>query len=137
MKINILHILKEIPLADYNAGMAPAVVLVWVNPPRKFMQRRATAMRELDARKLMARKKSESGDGFVVDPVALEKLVTEFNQTMMQWYSELLSKGEDPESHWSPEELAELSENEPSLHMWLIKQVERNIRDHRDGAKKK
>lgn len=140
--IKFLPIVKEILLAEYDPRMAPEKVFVWVNPPRVFLRKRDEAIKTLDARNLLARKPREDANGsvgFDVDHEAVQKAALEFNEFMYGWYAELLSQGEDPETHFTADEvraLQQTEESDPNFFPWLIQQTARKMRDHRSGEKK-
>ncbi len=123
MKIDILAICTPIALSEYDDRLSPAEVLVWVNPTRQFLRERDDLMTGIT---------SASPEG---QPISDDALVP-FNNAMMDWYARLWSKGADPATHWTLNEVQELNETDPSLFRWLLKQSNVVMRDHREQKKK-
>ena len=115
MKIDLRPILKPLALAEYDARMESAVVEVWVNPSRAFLSERD---------KLIAGLKDNDGD------------FGQFNLSMFAWYAELWSQSTDEESHWTIDEVREVSDADPALFNWLVRTSSQMLNEHRAQEKK-
>lgn len=130
MKINITPIVKGIRLSEYDERMAPAEVLVWVNPTRGFLQVRTDAIKSLPAPTLPSPKLEEER------PNLGEGRFEEFNTLMFGWYAELWSKGVAAETHWTAEEVQALNEQDPTLFTWLMQRSAQLMNERRLVEKK-
>jgi hypothetical protein len=108
-------------------------VNVWVNPTRKFLAERDRAIAGLDARNLQPKADDPEKQ---IDPEALQKMTESFNAKMFDWYARLWSKGADAESHWTADEVKEVSETDPALFNWMVKESSRMMADWRAQEKK-
>jgi hypothetical protein len=108
MKITIPKIIREVPLADYAPEMNGAVVKVWVNPTRDFLQQISAAITQED----------EQAAAHVI------------SQPVSEWYAQLLSQAPDAESHWTADELQAVADTDPALWAWLISRCWSRINDH-------
>lgn len=127
MKIINRPICKVLELKDYDPRMEPGEVFIWVNPQREFLRRRDVFMRDFS-------RAPEINDEKSLD-MNLERLEI-FNLQMLDWYAELWSKGENAESHWTADEVRELSDADPACFSWLVSNSTRLMSEHRKGEKK-
>lgn len=128
MKIDIHPILRVIELSDYDERMKPGQVFVWVNPTRAFLDVRARLMADLAIKDI----KAESAENVELATARF----TVFNSQMMAWYAELWSQSADAESHWTVEEIEQLSAVDPAFFNWLVRESAHVMREHRTGEKK-
>ena len=126
MKVEIRAILKVLELKNYDPRMAPGEVFVWVNPTRTFLLRRDEAMQHISRESVK--------DGKSLD-MAQERLEI-FNAKMFEWYAHLWSKGDDPETHWTADEVEGMSKLDGAFFNWLVRESARLLREHRTGEKK-
>lgn len=129
MKIDIQTILRVIELSGYDERMKPGQVFVWVNPTRAFLDVRARLMADLAIKDIKAETSAEN-----VELTTAKYSV--FNSGMMAWYAELWSQSADVESHWTAEEIEQLSAVDPSFFNWLVRESAQVMREHRTGEKK-
>lgn len=152
MKLQIQKITKPIELKEYHEGYGNQKLHVWVNPTRNIRREREE---QLDAiQKRMAQEAladTEFNEHMAgADEQAKKKLeaqlekrqkgfaefIAEWNEKSYQWLSVIWSQGEDTESHWTPDEIKELDENDPSLAAWLVAQTVEMQNQQRDLQKK-
>ena len=156
MKIHIQPICRVLALIEYDERMAPGEVFVWVNPTRAFLARRDETMREFSTKRKPVSKKlfevsevSEANEDelFAADKSAvageikkegseIRARLESFNLQMCAWYAELWSRGEDMETHWTADEVQNLSDLDPALFTWLINHSDRAMKEHRTAEKK-
>ncbi len=123
MKIDIPVICADVALSEYDERLSPAVIKVWVNPTRQFLRERDEMIAGISSMKTAE------------NPVT-EEVLEPFNNAMMDWYARLWSKGADPETHWTADEVRVLNETDPSLFHWLLTRSGQVMREHRENEKK-
>jgi len=55
----------------------------------------------------------------------------------LAWYAEWLSQADDPETHWTADELQEISETDPALWDWIVIRAWALVDDYRADMLKK
>lgn len=59
-----------------------------------------------------------------------------FNRSLLTWWAEIWSQGDDAGKHWTVEELEEVDRADPDLLRFMLAQSNALINDHRARAKK-
>ena len=139
MKLNIPKITQAIPLTDYAPELvhddgSPAVVWAWVNPPAALINTHSA----LRARAQAALKTiKEAGGDQAVQAAQMHEL-REVGAGLQAVFAELWSARSDPETHWTPEEVAALANNaeNPALYGWLTNRTLAAINEYRSGLRK-
>lgn len=129
-KINIPVLVRPIDLADYAPELAGGTVYVWVNPTRDVIEERRNIFAEIgELLKVEAEKRDD----------AWRARDDELGRRSVAWYARIWSRHADPATHWTPEEVNQLSEHEtdPGLYRWLIARTIALMEDHRQGVAKK
>ena len=129
-KINIPVLVRPINLADYAPELAGGTVHVWINPTRDVVAERNAIFSEIG--ELLKVEASARDD-------AWRARDDELGRRSTAWYARVWSQHKNPATHWTPEEVDQLSEHEtdPGLYRWLIARTMALIEDHRRGAAKK
>lgn len=135
MQILVPPIVRPLALSEYAPELAGApLVWVWVNPTRAFRQEydALTTRRETANAALSAAKPSD-------DLTALAEELSAVGLGLARWYAQLWSQHPDAATHWTPEDVTQLANNEdnPALYGWLCRQAWRLIREYRAGQEKK
>lgn len=138
MPFSIPRITRPLLLTDYAPEFVaddgtPAVIHVWVNPPREFIQRHE----ELRRQRKELRTAIEKAEGEAILPLARELAVAD--SEWVKWYAELWSQHRDPQTHWTPESVQVVfgAESDPLLYEFLITESVGLINAHRTGNQKK
>jgi len=118
MKLNFPKIIHEIDLGEYDEAMKGQKVSVWVNPTGGHLVKMGELNKTLN---------EEAGN---------EDAKAEY----LAMFSELLSQGEDKETHVSAEELQDIidgtKDTDPRFWMWFQVRIVDEINSHRLGLKK-
>lgn len=133
MKIEIPKIVEKLALAEYAPEFGAAVLEVWVNPPRGFIEDLNIAMRRgID---LVIPKDKPAEDVRVEMAARMEEILTE----QLRLFSELLSQGSEA-SRLPAEDLRtmvkETAETDPMFWAWVKRQIVDMINGHRSYEKK-
>jgi hypothetical protein len=59
------------------------------------------------------------------------------DEAVLAWYADLLSQDSDPATHWTAEELQQLSDADPAIWQWLAAQCWDALGAHREALQKK
>lgn len=148
MRISIPKILRRIDLADYAPELVhpdgkPILVWVWVNPPRDLMERRRAILQTGgDAIRRLKDAPAGGTDGQGLTLEERRRIVADLADTstgISAWFAEIWSQGQDPETHWSAEDVLTVGKNstDPALYVWLQNRTMELIEEHRSGEKKR
>jgi hypothetical protein len=148
----------------YAKELTGHTIHVWLNPPRKLRAQidECHAQIALLTNKLFALGKSlvelQKDIDTIKDEKKREKITSQKNDTEQKvqeiakerednfdmlpgLFSQVWSKGEDPESYWSVSEIKTMidstKESDPMLWVWLRDNTVRMIAEHRTQLKKK
>jgi len=147
MRISVPKIMRPIDLADYAPELVrpdgkPALVWVWVNPPRDLMDRRSRQIQVgADAYRTLAGSLPAAGGQTLTDDQR-RRIMSDLHATgleMASWFAEIWSQHSDAETHWTTDDVTTLGINEtdPSLYPWLQRRTLQLIHEHRDAEKKR
>lgn len=143
MKDIFKKIIRPLDLRSYAPEMETEIP-VWVNPPRSLLA-------EIDGLALAVvsiRKELEEMAGANPENEAqtrargkeLSRRLEEIGLAQAEIMARLWSQSEDPETHWSVEEVRELveqaSDTDPALWSWMRASTLQMIREYRAGQKK-
>jgi hypothetical protein len=138
MPFTIPRITRPLLLTDYAPEFVkedgkPAVIHVWVNPPREFIQKHES----LRVQRKRLRAELEKAEGEQILPLARELAVAD--DEWVKWYAELWSQHAEAETHWTPEAVWQVfnAEGDPQLYDFLITESIGLINAHRTGTQKK
>lgn len=134
MRIIVPPITRPILLSDYAPELVrdngePITVYVWVNPPRRVLREFSDLNSEVRAIQEMADS---------ADQEELSTRVARVSGAISEWYAALWSQHRDTLTHWTADEVRELSASDadPALYDWLCARSWEAIRDYRAGQKK-
>ena len=146
MKVKAVIITQPIDLGEYNEAMSGGVIHVWVNPPRSVRKEREELLRTYAKffrsvavpEKPIAKKHALAVllDLFRGKKTRTLTQLQEAERKVYAWFAELWSQGDNPELHWSVDEVAEINEQDPVLYQWLIRRSVLMV-DAWQGDKKK
>jgi hypothetical protein len=109
---------------------------VWVNPTRKIkndfdsLQIKTIGLRN-ESEKLLAAKKPDDKKA-----ESLSKKVDAVNESIYEWYANMLSQSSDTDSHTSADELAGLADEDPALWIFIATGIQALIGEHAEGIRK-
>lgn len=111
MKFDIPRIVRAVPLRDYAPEYGEHVIWMWVNPPRAKRQ----AFAGIAAQWKLLQKRltdlgAETGAGDSEELTALVETLIEQGRLLYAWWAEMWSQGDDPDTHWTAEEVQEMAE---------------------------
>ncbi len=133
MKIEIPKIVEKLMLAEYAPEFGDAVMEVWVNPPRGFIEDLNIAMRRGMDMVIPKDKPSEEWRAEIT--ARMEDILTE----QLRLFAELLSQGSEG-SRVSAEDLRKLvketGETDPMFWAWVRHRIVEMINAHRNYEKK-
>jgi len=134
MKFEIKKITQPIDLGEFHEAYRGGIIHVWVNPPKSVRKEREDLLRMYGSFFQDIARPAESDPGKKSWLSRLKKLfhfglnstqenrLREMELKSYQWFAELWSQGDNPELHWTADELAQMNERDPALYRWLIKQ---------------
>ncbi len=136
MKFNIPKIIRPLEMSAYDESMDGLALQVWVNPSRNIkngfddLQIKIIGLKQ-ELEKLLKAKKPAEGkaDG-------MSKRVEDTNQSIYEWYANILSQSSDTDSHTSADELRELVDEDPALWIFIATGVQALIGEHVEGIRK-
>ncbi len=144
MKFNIPKIVSPLLLTDYAPQMVneqgkPLIVYVWVNPPRDVMK---AFFENQDAIKALSDELKQLQETPPLNAECVTQLAEQMQQLAEQaatWFAQLWSQYPDPDTHWTPEEIAQLvgHETDPGLYPFLSQRSIVMIHQHRGNERKK
>jgi len=153
MKFEFVKIILPLELADYIAAYAGQRLQVWVNPPRAMKQEREEIIRRsgqilkgiIDGQQSSVISSQSSGKPFLkrvlgifkrqMDSVELNA-VRRMNADMFGWLSRIWSQHEDPESHWTVDEIPVVYDSDPALYQWMVRRTIEMMESFRTEKKK-
>jgi hypothetical protein len=153
MKDIFKKIVRPLDLREYALEME-AGIQVWVNPPRALLLEDAglalavgTLRKELAELARQAAEAdaaggddSEQRESVRAQGKELGSRINELGGAQANILSQLWSQGEDPETHWSLEEVLDLAtrsaDTDPALYLWLRSRTFAMISEYRAGQKK-
>jgi len=134
MKFEIKKITQPIDLGEFHEAYRGEIIHVWVNPPKSVRKEREDLLRMYGSFFQDIARPAESDPGKKSWLSRLKKLfhfglnstqenrLREMELKSYQWFADLWSQGDNPELHWTADELAQMNERDPALYRWLIKQ---------------
>ena len=136
MKFNIPKIIRPLEMSAYDESMDGLALQVWVNPSRNIkngfddLQIKIIGLKQ-ELEKLLKAKKPSDGkaDG-------MSKRVEDTNQSIYEWYANILSQSSDTDSHTSADELKELVDEDPALWIFIATGIQALIGEHVEGIRK-
>jgi hypothetical protein len=145
MQINVVPIVRPIPLREYAPEYEAITVWCRVNPSRATLDQFTQLQEEMrcieqDQQELEAQLQQTP-----LEPQALQALLGPLVEQMRHnsqqtfgWYAVLWSEGKDPATHWTAEGVQALASNqdEPALWLWLCQRSWDLINEHRATRKK-
>lgn len=138
MKINIPKIIRELNLSEYAPEYGDACIKIWVNPPRGKMAKFETIRAELLEAYDHAIKSTEASPDQMQE---IGEQIEAANNKLYEWLAENWSQSEDPEDHWTVDEIIEMqkssNDNDPELWRFIMRRSFELILEYREGRKKK
>lgn len=109
--------IEEVLTSEFNEKMT-TVVPVWVNPPSSLIDRYFDSMGFISraAAKIMSITSDEGKANLIAD-------VEKHRDNVIDFYVTTLSASEDAGTHWTKEDILELSSGYPNLWRWLSRKV--------------
>lgn len=151
MKDIFKKIVRPLDLREYAPEMETEIQ-VWVNPPRSLLVEDAgytmavgTVRKGLIELTRLAEEADASGDPARIEDVRMQGRdlggqLNELGSAQANILSQLWSQGEDPETHWSQDEVVALAtrsaDTDPALYLWLRRRTFEMISEYRAGQKK-
>lgn len=127
---NIPVVTRPLKLADYTPEFGDVTIQVWVNPPRKYLNRYDDIINA--AQPALVKLKEDPGN------LEAAEIIKNSNQQFAQWYTEIWSAG-PAETRWTIEEVNTLTQNaaetDPALWGWLTSHTMQMIKDYKAGQK--
>jgi hypothetical protein len=135
-RTSIPNAVRPIRLAEFLPEFGEDVIWVWANPTQELLVRRTEQIRRaISVREQLIALKPLTDEDSQARVIALGKEMEQVGEAMMAWLAEIWSQHEDPETHFSLEDVKALAnesmEREPALYGWLIDQTMRLIAEHR------
>ncbi len=136
-KFDLKPITRPIDLGDYAPEYAGATFHIWVNMPRGllnewYLLQRATA----DLVDAVRRDQTD-------DQAALDRRSTQWQDIDAQlnaWYARAWSQHSDADTHWTADEVRDLSDqlvsSDPQAWVWLNRQCQLTITEYRTRERK-
>ena len=136
MKFNIPKIVRPLEMSAYAEEMEGLALQVWVNPTRNIKNDFADLQIKIfglknESEKLLALKNASDKKA-----EALSERVDATNESIFEWYSNILSQASDPDSRVSADELKELAEEDPALWIYITTGTQALIGEHSEGIRK-
>lgn len=141
MRLKLPKIVRPIGLGDYapemkfqEDGKTPAVVHVWINPPAALLARHGELRRRAEAANKRLGPPAPNDDELKY----LAAELSEVGRSLAELYAELWSQGAEPATHWTAEDVLQLSANDanPDLFGWLTNRTVLLINEYRTGLRK-
>ena len=142
MKFEIKPLVRPINLSEYAEEYGDQAIWVWVNIPRALRVAHAEIVRDFEVVTNERKALAEDPDDVTEEAVDehAEKL-DELSTRLYGWFAEVWSKHEDPETHWTAEDVDELVDvcldSDPRMWSWIQDEHWRLVTEHREGVKKK
>ena len=136
MKFDIPKIVRPLEMSSYAEEMEGLALQVWVNPSRNIkndfaaLQIKIYGLKQEIEKVLSAKKVNEKKAenlGMNVDTV---------NDSIYEWYANILSQSSDTDSHVSVAELKELTDEDPALWVYIATGTQALIGEHTEGIRK-
>jgi hypothetical protein len=136
-KFEFCKITRPIDLAQYAPEYAGAVVQMWVNAPRAVIaewgELRAAVVT------MVGKMQTEDGDDPAIQAQRGDRFV-ELNGRMNAWWSTMWSQADDPETHWTADDVDQLvnhlTDIDPQAWAWLISTCLETVQAYRSGERK-
>lgn len=143
---NIPKITQRIDLAEYHESFAGQVVDVWVNPPRAVKAEReriayhyALLNAQLQSAPPVAAQKSLPaffGRLFEFAKGTHEQRLRALTTRMQEWFVQVWNAGDEPQWHWTANEVQLLYESDPAMFGWLTTRTVKLMEEWRTEQKK-
>jgi len=136
MKFNIPKIVRPLEMSAYDEAMEGLALQVWVNPSRNIknaftdLQINLYGLKQEIEKAVSAKKPSEK------KATELNKRVDSINNSVYEWYANILSQSSDTDSHVTAEELVELADEDPALWVYIGTGTQALIGEHAEGIRK-
>ena len=136
MKFDIPKIVRPLEMSSYAEEMEGLALQVWVNPSRNIkndfaaLQIKIYGLKQEIEKVLSAKKVNEKKAenlGMNVDTV---------NDSIYEWYANILSQSSDTDSHVSVDELKELTDEDPALWVYIATGTQALMGEHAEGIRK-
>ena len=136
MKFDIPKIVRPLEMSAYAEEMEGLALQVWVNPSRNIkndfaaLQIKIYGLKQEIEKVLSAKKVNEKKAenlGMNVDTV---------NDSIYEWYANILSQSSDTDSHVSVDELKELTDEDPALWVYIATGTQALMGEHAEGIRK-
>lgn len=137
MKFIIPPVLRVVELSEYHPDFekgtdgAPVRVHVWVNPTAELLRE----YDDLAARRIKCSDEVAKTD----DQQKLMTLAAEYvavGNGLGEWYAKLWSRHADATTHWTGDDVLDMSAADPALYGWLTRHTWELIGEHRTAQKK-
>ena len=136
MKFNIPKIVRPLEMSAYDESMEDLALQVWVNPSRNIkndftdLQIKLYGLRDKIEKAIAAKKPDDK------KAEALSKRVDAVNESIYEWYANMLSQSSDADSHVSIDELKGVADKDPALWIFIATGAQALISEHAEGIRK-